>query len=58
MLREQGNKVVLCCNGKACPLLSTDEVGNIVIEDDFGGKIKITQEQAKLIPQAIDQATE
>lgn len=54
MLNKDGKgRVVLCCNGKACPVLSVNEDNQIVIEDDYGNHIKITKEQAELIPQAI-----
>jgi hypothetical protein len=55
MLRREENKIVLCCNGKACPQLSVDSTGNVVIEDDFGQQITITKEQANLIPEAIQE---
>lgn len=45
--------VMLCCGGKACPIVSQD--GDVVtIIDDDGGSIKITAEQARSIPEALD----
>lgn len=45
--------VMLCCGGKACPVVSQDG-GIITIIDDDGGSIKITAEQARAIPEALD----
>ena len=57
MLRKEGNKIILCCGGKACPKLSINENNNVVIEDDDGNTVVITKAQASLISQALDQVS-
>ncbi len=52
-MKIKENQVLLCCGGKACPILSDLEDGMIKIEDDFGGSIKIKKEQALLVHDAI-----
>ena len=52
-MKIKENQVLLCCGGKACPVLSDLEDGMIKIEDDFGGSIKIKKEQALLVHDAI-----
>jgi hypothetical protein len=56
MLRVEQDKVILCCGGKKCPKLSRNKEGMIEIEDDFGGKITIKEEQAKLITPALEES--
>ena len=52
-MKLKSNQILLCCGGKACPVLSDLEDGMIKIEDDFGGSIKIKKEQALLVHDAI-----
>lgn len=56
-INSKTGAVILCCGAKRCPevMLVNDEI-NIV--DDHGGKIRITQEQAKLIERAVDVLTD
>ena len=57
-MKIQNNQVRLCCGGKGCPILSKKEKGMIEITDDFGGKILIKEDEAKLIKGALDQLKE
>ena len=52
-MKLKENQILICCGGKACPVLSDMEDGMIKIEDDFGGSIKIKKEQALLIDNAL-----
>lgn len=52
-MKLKENQILLCCGGKACPVLSDLEDGMIKIEDDFGGSIKIKKEQALLVHDAV-----
>lgn len=52
-MKLKENQILLCCGGKACPVLSDMEDGMVKIEDDFGGSIKIKKEQALLIDDAL-----
>lgn len=52
-LKIENNRITLCCGSKKCPVLSKNKEGMIEITDDFGGKITISKEQAKLIDPAL-----
>lgn len=52
-MKIKNNQVILCCGGKACPVLSDLKDGMIKIEDDFGGSITIKKEQALLVNEAV-----
>jgi hypothetical protein len=52
-MKLKENQILLCCGGKACPVISDMKDGMIKIEDDFGGSIKIKKEQALLINDAL-----
>lgn len=56
-INSKTGAVILCCGAKRCPevMLVNDEIS---IVDDHGGKIRITQEQAKLIEQAVNVLTD
>ena len=56
-MKLKNNQVILCCGGKKCPVLSKKPDGMIEITDDFGGKILIKEEQAKLINGALDKVS-
>ena len=48
--------VRLCCKGKGlgCPVISEeDDSEYITITDDFGNKIKIRKEEARLVSDAV-----
>lgn len=56
-MNSKTGAVILCCGAKRCPevTLVNDEIS---IVDDHGGKVRITQEQAKLIDQAVNMLTD
>jgi hypothetical protein len=49
---EKINSIRLCCGNKGCPVV-TSEDESISIRDDYGNKIIITTEEAKLIGPAV-----
>ena len=51
-MKVRNNTVVLCCGSKKCPELKIVD-NQVVIKDDDGKTIKISKEQATLIPEAI-----
>ena len=52
-MKVTNNTVRLCCGGKGCPVVKVNN-DQVAITDDFGNTIKITKEQASLIPKAIE----
>ena len=52
--KSKTNSVVLCCNNVKCPEVFPKDDNFVEIKDDFGQKITISKEQAKMIPQALD----
>ena len=47
------NEIKLCpCNSSGCPEIKL-EGDTVIITDDFGGEVKMTLEEAKLINDAI-----
>ena len=58
-LEEVGpNKLMLCGGKRCCPTIELGENGTVEIVDDFGGKVRMNIEQAKLITQALEQLDE
>ena len=53
-MKLKNKQILLCCGGKACPVLSDLKDGMIKIEDDFGGSIVIKKEQALLVQAAVN----
>lgn len=53
--RLTDGSIVMCCGGKGCPTLKLDE-GVVEITDDYGNKVTMTQDEAKLIDTALNQA--
>jgi hypothetical protein len=53
--RLTDGSIVMCCGGKGCPTLKIDN-DQVSIKDDYGNKITITEGEAELIQQALDQA--
>ena len=49
----KNQEVLLCCGGKACPVVKKDTPETIEIKDDFGGKVKLTLDQAQQLPDAL-----
>ena len=50
-------KIKLCCGGRGCPTIWLD-CDNIYIADDNGSTIKISRQEADLIPDALKQLQE
>ncbi len=55
--KNNDGAIVLCCGGKGCPTLKVEDK-KVTITDDFGGKIKMSVEEAKLIQTALQQSTD
>ncbi len=54
---KNSKTIILCGRAKCCPKiirkLSSDNKSIITIEDDTGGKVTLTEEQVKILPEAI-----
>ena len=48
----------LCCGRDRCPELSFHKDGDVLIKDDDGFCVRLTREQAELIPQAMQDLEE
>jgi len=46
-------KIKLCCGGRGCPTIEKKDEDNIVITDDYGNKVTMKLEEAKLINNAL-----
>ena len=57
-LRPEGNKVFMCCGKANCPSVEINEEGLIEIKDDYGHSVKMKQEEASLISDAVDKINE
>ena len=49
----ENKEVLLCCGGKACPVVKKTTPQTIEIKDDFGGKVELTLDQAQQLPEAL-----
>ena len=56
-LRQEGNRIFMCCGKAGCPSARVDEKDDkyIIIDDDDGNSIRIKKEEAHLLDQAIEQ---
>ncbi len=54
-VKIKNKEVLLCCGGKACPTVKKTSPKTIEIADDFGGKVILTPEQAKQLPEALQE---
>jgi len=45
-------KIRLCCGGKGCPTIEKRDK-NVIITDDYGNKVTIKYDEAKLISKAL-----
>jgi len=56
-LRQEGNRIFMCCGKAGCPSARVDEKDDkyIIIDDDDGNSIRIKKEEANLLDQAIEQ---
>lgn len=52
-LRQEGEKVFMCCGKAGCPSVNLNEEGLVEISDDDGNKVKMKKEEAALIQDAI-----
>lgn len=57
-LREEGNRIFLCCGKAGCPSAEVDSEGMIVIKDDYGNSVKMKKAEAELLPKAIKKLNE
>lgn len=48
-------KVILYCGKKDCCPVITIRKKDIIIEDDFGGKVRLTKEQFKFLKEKVKQ---
>jgi hypothetical protein len=49
------DRATLCCGGRRCPTVVVDHATNrVIIEDDDGGRVVLTPEQARLIAPAVE----
>lgn len=55
-LRQEGNKLLLCCGSKRCPSLEIVD-NNVILTDDDKNSVKLTVEQASLINEALQKLT-
>lgn len=52
-LREDGNRIFMCCGKANCPSVEIDEEGLIKIKDDYGNSVKMKKEEAALLKDAV-----
>lgn len=50
--KNQKVVVLMCCEGSACPEVTMNQ-DEVFIKDDFGGKVKLTQEQFNVLKEKI-----
>ena len=54
-LREEGNRIFMCCGKANCPSVEVDKDGLIKIKDDYGNSVKMKKEEAALLKDAVAQ---
>jgi hypothetical protein len=54
-LRQEGNKVFMCCGKAGCPSVEINKEGLIQISDDYGNTVKMNSSEANLIAGAVEQ---
>lgn len=52
---DEVKKVVLMCDKKGCCSTVTLDKNLVLIEDDFGGKVKLTKEEFEVLKTKIKQ---
>lgn len=52
-LREEGNRIFMCCGKANCPSVEVDGDGLIKIKDDYGNSVKMKKEEASLLKDAV-----
>jgi|TARA_B110000483_G_C18164361_1_gene530589 hypothetical protein len=53
-LREEGNKIFMCCGKAGCPSVESIPDGSIKISDDHGNSVQMKVEEAELIKAAVE----
>mgnify|MGYP006081679893 FL=1 len=53
-LREEGNRIFMCCGKAGCPSVALSDEGLIEITDDFGNTVKMKTQEAELIKSAVE----
>lgn len=56
-LREEGNKIFMCCGKAGCPSVEVTDDQLIQISDDFGNSVQMKPEEAELIKAAVEKLT-
>ena len=54
-LREEGNRIFMCCGKANCPSVEINEEGLVEIKDDYGNSVKMKKEEAALLKDAVAQ---
>ena len=54
-LRNENNKIFMCCGKAGCPSVSVNEEGLVEISDDHGNTVKMKKEEATMIKEAVSQ---
>ena len=55
MLRRINDGIILCCGKTKCPVVRLENDTQLTITDDYGNKVKMDVDQAKLLNRAIKQ---
>ena len=53
-LREEGNRIFMCCGKANCPSVEINEEGLVEIKDDYGNSVKMKKEEASLLKDAVN----
>lgn len=56
-LREDGNRIFMCCGKANCPSAIINEENFVEISDDYGNTVKMKIEEAELLDGAIKKLT-
>jgi hypothetical protein len=43
------NQIILCGGKSCCPEINFDDSGNAIVTDDFGGSVKLTEEEVLIL---------
>ena len=54
-LREEGNRIFMCCGKANCPSVEINKEGLVEIKDDYGNSVKMKKEEAALLKDAVAQ---
>lgn len=56
-LREDGNRIFMCCGKANCPSAIINNENFVEISDDYGNTVKMKIEEAELLDGAIKKLT-